>query len=214
MAAAGTKTKLGKKKRKKKRKFGLATPKGRLSLALGVFIVLCAITAMFPLKKSVGNKQKYSIAYAEEIGKYSKEFSIEPQLVAAVVFTESSGRADAVSPVGAIGLMQIMPTTGEWIAHKLDIDGYSEAMLYQPEINVRFGCWYLHFLLDRYDGNENNAVAAYNAGQGNVDKWLTDPRYGNGNELINIPFEETANYVIKVKDAKEKYFDFFEPNFY
>ena len=127
-----------------------------------------------------------------------------------MIHTESSNRAAVVSPKGAIGLMQIMPSTGEWIAGKLGMADYSEEKLMEPLINIRLGCWYLRYLSDKYGGMERTALSAYNAGPGNVDKWLNDPAYGDGKRLISIPYVETAAYADKVLSAKEKYSELYE----
>ncbi|MPN55220.1 Soluble lytic murein transglycosylase [bioreactor metagenome] len=119
---------------------------------------------------------------------------------------ESSNDPSAVSDAGAIGLMQIMPDTGTWIAHKLDMDSvYTEDMLYDPETNVRFACWYLKFLTGRFDGDVMEMVAAYNAGHGSVEDWLKDPRFSLDGKLTSIPFEQTARYYDKVMAAYENY---------
>ncbi len=110
-----------------------------------------------------------------------------------------------VSRSGAIGLMQVMPETGEWIAGKLNKTGFTAEDLKDPDTNIQFGCWYLRFLLDRYSSNQTHAVAAYNAGHGNVDAWLMDPSVTTDNMLTNIPFPETDDYVEKVLRAHEKY---------
>ena len=101
--------------------------------------------------------------------------------------------------------MQIMPDTGKWIAEKLEVEGFSEEKLFEPETNIRFGCWYLKYLLDTFSGDRRTAAAAYNAGPGNVKKWLADERYSSGGELVKIPFKETERYVEKVQRAYEKY---------
>ena len=94
--------------------------------------------------------------------------------------------------------MQIMDSTGEWIAEKLEVDNFNPNMLYEPEINIRFGCWYLNNLLMEF-GDLSLALAAYNGGSGNVTKWLNDPEYSSdGENLTYIPFKETKKYVDKV----------------
>jgi soluble lytic murein transglycosylase len=143
------------------------------------------------------------LTYATLIGKYAARYALDPYLVAAVIHIESGNDPTALSKSGAIGLMQVMPETGGWIAQKLSMDDFSEDMLCDPETNIAFGCWYLHFLLERYDTPV--AIAAYNAGQGTVDKWLADVSVTQDGALVNIPYPETANYVKKVTHAYEKY---------
>ena len=86
----------------------------------------------------------------------------------------------------------------------------SEEKLMESLINIRLGCWYLRYLSDKYGGMERTALSAYNAGPGNVDKWLNDPAYGDGKRLISIPYVETAAYADKVLSAKEKYRELYE----
>ena len=151
--------------------------------------------------------RNYPTAYTEWIAQYAGEYSLDPYLVQSIMRCESSNDPAAVSDAGAIGLMQIMPDTGEWVAHKLDLDDtYTVDQLYDPETSIRFGCWYLHFLQGRFDGDVMEMVAAYNAGHGSVEDWLADPRFSqDGITLASIPFEQTARYYEKVMTAYEKY---------
>jgi len=121
------------------------------------------------------------------------------------VCTESSFKSDAESHAGAMGLMQLMPDTAEWIAGKMDIDDFTSEMLEDEEVNISMGCWYLAYLIKRFDGNTVHALAAYNAGPGKVDEWLENDSYTVDGQLTNIPYEETANYVVRVERAKKIY---------
>ena len=108
--------------------------------------------------------ENYHIAYTELIARYAAEYALDPYLVTAIMRCESSNDPDAVSKKGAIGLMQIMPDTGAWIAHKLGLDdSYRQEQLFDPETNIRFACWYLDFLTRRLEGNRTAIIAAYNA---------------------------------------------------
>ena len=150
--------------------------------------------------------RNYPVAYEEFIRTYALEYDLDPYLVQSVMRCESSNDPAALSDAGAIGLMQIMPDTGEWIAHKLDLDAvYTQDMLLQPETNIEFGSWYLGFLKNRFDGNTMEMVAAYNAGHGSVEGWLNDPRFSQNGELTVIPFEDTARYYEKVMLAYKNY---------
>ncbi len=150
--------------------------------------------------------RNYPVAYTELIKASAAEFILDPYLVQSIMRCESSNDPLAVSDAGAIGLMQIMPDTGTWIAHKLDLDDvYTEDMLYEPETNIRFACWYLRFLTGRFDGNVMEIVAAYNAGHGSVEDWLKDSRFSQDGTLASIPFEQTARYYDKVMAAYENY---------
>ncbi len=179
-------------------------------IALGSVIFLCCAAFCGYLiyeneqyKKALEN---YPTAYTDLIETYAEEYELDPYLVQSIMRCESSNDPSAVSDAGAIGLMQIMPDTGTWIAHKLDLDDvYTEDMLYDPDTNIEFGCWYLHFLKGRFDGNVMQMVAAYNAGHGSVEGWLEDERFSADGELTSIPFEQTARYYEKVMTAYENY---------
>lgn len=189
-------------KRKKKRS---KAPKRVIPLAIvgALFFILLVIVAYFMNRHF--ERQTYALKYKDEILTHAREYGLDPYLVAAMIHCESGNRSDVVSYKGAVGLMQIMPDTGEWIADKLAVEDFDVSMLYEPSVNVRMGCWYLAYLTNRFSGNMVNAIAAYNAGHGNVDKWLADPDYSRDGELTSIPFLETSNYVVKVQRAWEKY---------
>ena len=180
------------------------------SIVLGVILFLCA--AGFggyvwyedvQYQKALRN---YPVAYTDLIKESAKKYELDPYLVQSIVRCESSNDPTAVSKVGAIGLMQIMPDTGEWIAHKIDPElAYSLDMLEDPATNIEYGCWYLKFLSDRFDGNVMEIVAAYNAGHGSVQNWLDDPRFSQNGTLTTIPFEDTARYYDNVMLAYENY---------
>lgn len=149
-----------------------------------VIIVYCSITFVaFPLK------------YRGEIEAAGAEFGVDPVLVASVIKTESRFRAGAVSPRGAVGLMQVMPSTAEFVAEKYDLGEFD---LYNPHDNIRIGTCYLRYLFDRF-GDTRTVLAAYNAGPGNVARWAVDGR------VETTPFPETNKYVEKVLDARGYY---------
>lgn len=135
--------------------------------------------------------------YIEFIEKYSTEYSLEKELVTAVIKTESSFDADAKSGVGAQGLMQLMPDTVDWIAKRLN-EEVPENIL-DPETNIRYGTYYLRYLINYYK-NVDFAVMAYNAGFGNVDNWIGSGELtSNPDSYSNISFSETRDYIKKVK---------------
>ena len=151
------------------------------------------------------DRRTYRLEHAALITRYAEEYGLDPYLVAAVIHVESSNDPNAVSKSGALGLMQVMPQTGEWIAGKLDLGAFSSEMLFEPQMNIRMGCWYLDFLTKRFDSNRLHIIAAYNAGHGNVESWLEDETLTRDGELHSIPFEETEHYVEKIQRAYEKY---------
>ena len=117
----------------------------------------------------------HPIYYKDLIEQYAAEYNLKPAYVAAIILNESSFRTDAESSVGARGLMQLMPATAEWIARKLDVEGYSFDRMYDAETNIRFGTWYLNYLSRLFRGDPVLVTAAYHAGQGEVSGWLSDP---------------------------------------
>lgn len=138
----------------------------------------------------------YPLHYATIVRGHAANYDLDPALLAAVIEQESKFRADAKSSAGAIGLMQLQPATAKGIAIRTGGSKFVLSDLYDPEINVRYGAWYLHHLLQRY-GDEKTALAAYNAGQQNVDRWRAK---GEG-----VQFPETRAYIDKVERLKDIY---------
>lgn len=134
------------------------------------------------------------------------EYEVDPYLVFAIIRAESKFESSAESPVGAKGLMQIMPDTARWIASKHGIENFDPAELHEPEINIRFGCWYLAKLSQEFDHKLPLVIAAYNAGEGTLRQWIQDGQWdGDPNNLENIPFGETRQYVKNVLQNHEAY---------
>ena len=149
--------------------------------------------------------RSYPVEYEALIRANAAENGIDPAWPAAVILAESSYRPEAVSSADAQGLMQLLPDTAQWIAEKHG-DSYVEGCLFDPQTNIRYGCWYLGYLYRRFDGDMTCATAAYHAGQGQVDGWLSNPEYSeDGVTLSKIPFDSTDSYVKKVLDYYEKY---------
>ena len=146
------------------------------------------------------------VRHQEIVERYSAEMNIDPNLVYAIIKNESNFRANAVSHAGASGLMQLMEDTAVWASEQMGFYEFTVDDIFNPEVNIRIGVWYIAHLLNLYDGNLTNALAAYNAGQGNVNQWLSDPaNVGEDGSLQNIPFGETRRYVERVLHALEVY---------
>ena len=146
-------------------------------------------------------KRAYPREYAQYVETYAEKYGVPETLIYAVIRTESSFDSGAVSRAGAVGLMQMMPETFQWLTDEILFDHLESGMLYDPETNVRYGTYYLSYLYDRY-GDWDLALAAYNGGLGNVDKGLADEEYADGEGgLKKIPFKETRRYVKRVKRA-------------
>lgn len=149
-------------------------------------------------------RSRFQLKYVDLIQKYSEEYDLEPSFVAGVICVESRFREEAVSRVGARGLMQIMPATGEEIANALDVPFHVED-LFEPETSIRFGCYYLREQLNRFDQNHAVALAAYNAGPNKAEQWLSEYGLDSKGRIAYIPYEETKNYVNRVLQAQENY---------
>jgi soluble lytic murein transglycosylase len=142
------------------------------------------------------DRLRYPLRYEQIVRGHAQNYKLDPALLAAVIYQESKFRTDAKSSSGAIGLMQLKPATARGIAVRTGGSRFQTSDLYNPEINIRYGSWYLRHLLDKY-GDERTALAAYNAGQQNVDTWRA---HGRG-----IRFSETRAYVDRVEHLKSVY---------
>jgi soluble lytic murein transglycosylase len=136
-------------------------------------------------------RMRYPLKYPDIVRGHADNYRLEPELLAAVIYTESKFDPDAQSPSGAIGLMQLLPETAAGIAERTGGSRFQTSDLYDPELNVRYGSWYLRHLLDKYDGDLRKALAAYNGGQGNVDR--------------GIQYAETKAYVDRVRELEATY---------
>lgn len=148
----------------------------------------------------------YPFPYRDTVETYSDRYRVDPYLAVAVIKTESKFQDDVHSHRGAIGLMQLMPDTAEWIATQLEDPAYSVEAIHEPERNIRYGIWYLSTLQREFDGNDVLALAAYNAGRGNVQSWIRE--YGwpaDFHDIDAIPYKETREYVRKVLLTEHKY---------
>jgi soluble lytic murein transglycosylase len=169
----------------------------RLFIALTGVAVLGAIAlALVQHQPDFVQRIRYPLRYEAIVRGHAKNYDLDPSLLAAVIYTESRFNARARSDAGAIGLMQLLPDTARGIALRTGGNAFVVDDLYSPEINVRYGAWYLRNLLNRY-GDERTALAAYHAGQGNVDSWRK--------QGVGIQFPETRSYVAKVEDVKKIY---------
>lgn len=151
----------------------------------------------------------YPLEYADEILSASEKYELSAALVASVINTESGFRPEAKSHAGAVGLMQIMPETAEWIAWRQGREHREEALA-GVEYNIDMGCYLLRFLLERYSGNVEYALAAYNAGFNAVDSWLEDEELVTREGHLIIPYSETRDYVRKVMVGIERYSELYE----
>ena len=178
----------------------------RAAVVLVLVLGMIGMVLLFSTERTMQETtQIYPMEYTSLIRQHAGEFGLEPAYVAAVILAESSYNPNAVSSVNAQGLMQIMPETGAWIAGKFD-ESYVDGCLFDPETNIRYGCWYLGFLMDRYGGDKTCSSAAYHSGQGTVDGWLKDPAYSTDGRTLNVIGGANADtYVKRVLEYYEKY---------
>jgi soluble lytic murein transglycosylase len=168
------------------------------------FVVLVVVLIASGVNHAV-DKLGLPLTNASTIRKQAAEKRLDPALIAAVIYAESKFEPRQ-SSAGAEGLMQILPETAYFIAHLSGGSAFTASDLATPSINLAYGSYYLRYLLDHYDGDEMLAVAAYNAGLANVDRWVARAK-ANGGELTvaAIPFPETRAYVERVQSAQREY---------
>ncbi len=166
--------------------------------SIGTLVLVVAALAVYVLETEPRwyERLRYPLGYEQIVVGHAENYRLPPQLVAAVIYQESKFDADARSSSGAVGLMQLLPETGQGIADRTGGDHWRPDDLLTPELNIRYGSWYLRHLLDKY-GDETLALAAYNAGQGNVDAWRE--------RGVGIQFDETRHYVERVQELKDIY---------
>ncbi len=160
-----------------------------------IFILLFGVFKIqnFVLKKI------YPIKYSEYVYKYAEEYEVDPLLIFAIIKAESNFNPNVVSSSNAIGLMQLMDATAEELARKIDVTFMKNASLYNPDLNIRLGTKYFSDLLKEYNQNKLLALTAYNAGKGNVKRWIEQGTIKeDGSDIENIPYKETNNYVRKI----------------
>ena len=190
------------KKQKKKSNSGIIT-------VLMLLIIIAAAVACY-YGYNYWIRIEHPIEYSDYVERYALENNIDEYLVYAVIKTESGYDSGAVSNVGARGLMQIMNNTFDWIKFKLGDEDTQYHEMFIPEQNIRYGCYLLGYLYEEF-GNIEATMAAYHAGRGSVNEWLSDPRYSSdGVHLDTIPISDTAHYVDKINKAMATYKKLYE----
>jgi soluble lytic murein transglycosylase len=181
----------------------------RRRLLLVAFVLAATAAAMAvlsPWADKAVQEIRLPLRHDDIIRQQAYDKNLDPSLIAAVIYVESRFR-DQTSHAGAKGLMQLMPSTADYIARKSGGTEFVQGDLATPQINIAYGSWYLRYLLERYHGNTVLALAAYNAGEGKVDEWWRNAA-DNGERFRvadHIPFPETRDYVGKVLEARRAY---------
>lgn len=179
----------------------------RIKYIAGFIIILISIILLI----ENSGKLIYPLKYKEYVFQYAQSNNIDPYLVFAIMKAESNFDPDATSHKNARGLMQIMDSTGTWGAKSMGLEGFEVNDLYDPEVSIAIGCWYLNWLMKEFEGNVDLVVAAYNGGSGRVNEWLKNRNYSRtGDKLDIIPYKETEMYVKKVKNYYITYKELYE----
>ena len=173
-------------------------------LAISLTVGLLVNTVWNALDRAV-----YPRKYMELVSKYAAEYNVPEDVIYATIKVESSFDPDAISRAGARGLMQMMPSTFEWLTSDEHLGEHlTPNMLFDPETNIKYGVYYIKYLFTKFNYNWELTYAAYNGGEGNVATWLLDKKYSDGNGgLRDYPddFGETENYVKKIARTREMY---------
>jgi|HubBroStandDraft_3_1064219.scaffolds.fasta_scaffold114514_2 soluble lytic murein transglycosylase len=176
---------------------------GRMVVGLAIVVVL--IAAIVSRLQHMAGNSGLPLSDAAVIREQAADKHLDPALIAGVIYAETKFDP-RTSSAGALGLMQILPATAHYIAHLSGGFRFTTSDLATPKINVAYGSWYLRYLLDHYDGNEMEAIAAYNGGLANVDAWVAKAREeGRTLTAADIPFPETQAYVRRVMRAQSEY---------
>ncbi len=172
----------------------------KILTGVAAIIVIYFLTSMPVIQK----KFLYPFPYRSTIENYSARWRVDKFLTISVMKVESNFQESANSHSGAVGLMQLMPETAAWIAYQLGEE--PDKNLREPETNIRYGTWYLAELEEEFNGNDVLALAAYNAGRGNVRKWMEKNNWDEDfSDIDKIPYAETRDYVKRVLHCREKY---------
>jgi len=171
-----------------------------------VAAVLLALSAVWFVRTPHFERLYYPYHYRAIIESQAADNGLDPLLVAAIIHVESKFDPQAVSRKGALGLMQIMPSTAAWIAYQLHVTGFYTEMLFDPEVNIKFGTWYMANLGQEFGDRLEVVVVAYNAGRGNVKEWLTEGIWsGEFADRGSIPFPESRQFLLRVRTAHAAY---------
>lgn len=192
-------------KRQAKKDQRRTTVRRRLLGLLVILLILGGIGFVIAKAANQGYKEiALPLRHDDIIRQQGEVKNLDPALIAAVIYQESRFRPRE-SSAGALGLMQLLPDTAHFIAGKTGGSKFTTEDLATPQINIQYGAWYLRYLLDHFDDNEMTALAAYNAGIGNVQKWLAQSGQTHITSLDQIPFPETRHYVKNVLEARDQY---------
>lgn len=175
---------------------------------LAAAVLVSAVVLRYSLQRF--SRAAYPLKYTAEVMRQSEATGVPPELLFAVIRTESGFNPEAQSSVPARGLMQLTQDTFEWVRYRLREEGeYVYEDMFKPEINIRYGAELLKLLRDEL-GSDLNVLCAYHAGRGNALKWLNDPAYAKDGEIVDIPFGDTRRHVEKALETKRIYQELYD----
>lgn len=176
-----------------------------LAVAALIALILVGAVVVHATMPSWYARLWYPIEHMQVISAEAGASGVQPDLIAAVIYQESKFAEDARSDRGAVGLMQVLPETARWIHRQPGAPAAAPERLAEPAVNIAYGVWYLHYLIDKY-GSQDLALAAYNGGETNLRRWIADARSaGRSLNVADIPFSETRGFVAAVHDARSVY---------
>jgi soluble lytic murein transglycosylase len=171
----------------------------------GLVVLGVAVIIAMPDAKKLYNDLTLPLSYQDVIRQQAAADHLDPALVAAVIDTESKFDP-STSSAGAVGLMQLLPSTAEFLARRTHGYAFKVSDLQNPQVNITYGCYYLRFLLDEFNGNVKEGLAAYNGGETNVANWISNAHAaGHAFGVSDIPFPETRAYVAGVLSKQQDY---------
>jgi soluble lytic murein transglycosylase len=188
------------------RRRSLARRRRRSLLAIvGACVLAAAVVLALPLARKAVNDLGLPLRYQDVIRQQAAEKHLDPALIAAVIYAETKFDP-STSSAGAEGLMQILPRTAEYLARRSGATTFTTRDLATPRVNIAYGSYYLRYLLNEYHGDTTLALAAYNGGEANVDRWVAAARArGRKLRIADIPFPETRAYVVRVVSERAAY---------
>jgi soluble lytic murein transglycosylase len=207
-AQARTRTAGSRRPSKAQRRRRRQVVRRRIALLVFAVVACCVLLAIVvrPFADKAVQEISLPLRHEDIIRQQAQDKGLDPSLIAGVIYVESRFR-DQTSHAGAKGLMQILPSTADYIARKSGGTAFEQGDLATPQINIAYGSWYLRYLLQHYHGNELLALAAYNAGEGKVDQWYREAsaRGEDFEAATHIPFPETRSYVGSVLEVRGRY---------
>jgi soluble lytic murein transglycosylase len=177
-----------------------------MAIATTIVLAVCAVLALKPAFHHAVTEISLPLRHEDIIRQQAHDKGLDPALIAGVIYAESRFIDGRTSSAGAQGLMQLTPATAQYIAQKSGGTAFRVSDLGTPQVNIAYGAFYLRYLMRRYGDDVPLVLAAYNAGEGNVDKWIARARARDkALDISAIPFGETRSYVTKVLDARKQY---------